>query len=160
MHGGSPPDSLEELCERACLDEAEARALARSGALRGFVGDRRQALWHAPLIAKAARGCWLPALVAAVDTPVTLPGLTEEEERALDYRSLGLAPGRHVLASLGPQLAPWVRWEVAAVCNLPRGTGRRFAARHGNHGARDPGVATVRLDGAYGAAKVEDYGGA
>lgn len=121
MHGESPPDSLEGLCERACLDEEEARSLARSGALRGCVPDRRQALWRAPMVAKAARGRWLPALVAAVDPPVALATLTTEEERTLDYRALGLAPGRHVLAGLRSQLAPWVPWELADVSGLPRG---------------------------------------
>ncbi|HKC75524.1 MAG TPA: OB-fold nucleic acid binding domain-containing protein, partial [Chloroflexota bacterium] len=99
-----PPRDLEELCTRACLHEDEARALARSGALRGYVPERRQALWQAPPVARAARERWLPALLAAADPPVRLPTPTPVEDLALDRAALGLAPGRHVLTYLRADL--------------------------------------------------------
>jgi error-prone DNA polymerase len=99
-----PPRDLEELCTRAHLHEDEARALARSGALRCYVPERRQALWQAPPVARAARERWLPALLAAADPPVRLPAPTPVEDLALDRAALGLAPGRHVLTYLRPDL--------------------------------------------------------
>jgi len=105
MRGADPPDDLEELCRRANLDEGEAVALARAGALRGFIPDRRQALWQAPLAARTARARWLPGVTAGVDPPVALPALSEMEEIVLDADALGLSAGRHVLAPLRPALA-------------------------------------------------------
>jgi len=78
----APPTDLGELCARARLEEDEAHALARSGALHGYIPDRRQALWTAPLVARAARERWLPRLREAVDPPVTLPRATEREDLA------------------------------------------------------------------------------
>ena len=49
MRGDTPPENLDDLCVRARLEEDEAVALARAGALRGFVSERREALWHAPV---------------------------------------------------------------------------------------------------------------
>jgi error-prone DNA polymerase len=105
MGDADPPASLEDLCARARLDEEEARALARSGALQGFASARRQALWQAPLAARAAREHWLPALLSAADPPVQLPRPTEAEELMLDRRALGFTPGRHVLSLLRQDLA-------------------------------------------------------
>lgn len=101
----APPQDLAELCVRARLEEDEAYALATSGALRGYIPERRQALWQAPPIARAARERWLPGALAAVDPPVTLPTATSAEESALDRAALGLPPGRHVLSPLRAALA-------------------------------------------------------
>jgi len=105
MAGEGPPASLEELCARARLDEDEALALARSGALGSLVPGRRQALWHAPVAARAARERWLPELLAAADPPARLPTPTPAEEMALDRRALGFSPGHHALSLLRPELA-------------------------------------------------------
>ena len=61
------PDAspFEDLCLQAQLTEEEATALARAGALRGYIPDRRQALWRAPLMARAARARWLPGTAAS-----------------------------------------------------------------------------------------------
>jgi error-prone DNA polymerase len=47
---------------------------------------------------------WLPALLAAADSPVRLPVPAPLEKLALDRAALGLAPGRHVLTYLRPDL--------------------------------------------------------
>jgi len=118
----SPPADLTELCMQARLEEEEARALARSGALRGYIPDRRQALWTAPLVARAARERWLPRLREAVDPPVALPRATEREDLALEQAALGLTPGRHVLAPLRADLAQRPLRRSGDLAGLPAGT--------------------------------------
>lgn len=104
--GAQPvPATLDDLCARARLEEDEARALARAGALGCYLPDRRQALWHAPVVARAARERWLPDIRAAADPPVTLLTATPAEDLALERAALGLAPGRHVLDGLRAQFA-------------------------------------------------------
>ncbi len=104
--GAEPfPCDIEELCVRARLDEDEALALARAGALSCYIAERRQAMWQAPLVARAARERWLPSLRAAVDPPVHLAQPTPAERFALDRAALGLAPEGHVLTYLRPALS-------------------------------------------------------
>jgi len=98
------PRDPEELCRRASLREDEARALARSGAMRGYIGERRQALWRASVAARAAREGWLPGLVAAADGPVALPPASRADEMALDRAALGFSPDAHALAPLRERL--------------------------------------------------------
>jgi len=117
-----PPADPADLCARARLEEDEARALARSGALRGYIPDRRQALWTAPLAARAARERWLPRLREAVDPPVALPRATEREDLALEQAALGLTPGRHVLAPLRADLAHRPLRRSGDLAGLPAGT--------------------------------------
>ena len=105
LHKEPFPRDLEELCMRTHLDEDEARALARAGALGCYIAERRQALWQAPLIARAALDRWLPALRTAVDPPVHLPQPTPAETFALDRAALGLALEGHALIHQRPALA-------------------------------------------------------
>jgi len=122
MHGADPPGDLEELCRRARLDEGEAAALARAGALRGFIPDRRRALWQAPFAARTARARWLPGVTAGVDPPVALPALSELGGILLDADALGLSAGRHVLAPLRPTLAHRPALRISAdLGRLPAG---------------------------------------
>jgi error-prone DNA polymerase len=113
------PRDLEELCVRARLDEDEALALARSGALSCYFAERRQALWQAPLVARAARERWLPALRAAIDPPVCLPTPTPAETFALDRAALGLAPEGHVLMHLRPALGRRRLHRAAELATVP-----------------------------------------
>jgi len=105
LDGGPFPEDLDALCLRARLEEDEAVALARAGALRWYALDRHQAQWQARAVARAARERWLPGLRAVVDRPVTLPPVTTDDELRLDLRALGLTPGRHILETLRPTLA-------------------------------------------------------
>jgi len=105
LDGGPFPEDLDALCIRARLEEDEAVALARAGALRWYALDRHQAQWQAREVARAARERWLPGLRAVVDRPVTLPPVTTDDELRLDLRALGLTPGRHILETLRPTLA-------------------------------------------------------
>jgi len=105
LDGDPFPDDLDALCIRARLEEDEAVALARSGALHCYVSDRHQAQWQARAVAREARERWLPGLRAVVDHPVILPPVTADDELRLDLGALGLAPGRHILEALRPALA-------------------------------------------------------
>lgn len=113
------PRDLEELCMRARLAEDEALALARSGALNCFFGERRQAIWQAPLVARAARERWLPALRAVVDPPVSLPVPTPMETLRLDHAALGLAPDGHVLTHLRPALGRRRLYRASDLATVP-----------------------------------------
>ncbi len=104
MGGDTPPESLDDLCMRARLEQDEAVALARAGALRNFLPERREALWRAPAVARAAQERWLPEILVAVDPPVALPSATAAEEQALDRRALGFSPRQHALSSLRAKL--------------------------------------------------------
>jgi len=105
LDGGPFPEDLDALCLRARLEEDEAVALARAGALRCYALDRHQAQWQVRAGARAARERWLPGLRAVIDRPVTLPPVTANDELRLDLRALGLTPGRHMLEALRPSLA-------------------------------------------------------
>jgi error-prone DNA polymerase len=98
------PATLDALCARAHLDEDEARALARSGALRGYIAGRREALWQAPVVARAARERWMPGLREVMEVPVRLPAPSPRDDAALDYAALGLSMGGHPLALLRRRL--------------------------------------------------------
>ncbi len=121
MGGDAPPESLDDLCLKARLEEDEALALARAGALRRFISERREALWRAPVAARAARERWLPEILAAVDPPALLPPATVAEDQALDRRALGFSPGQHALSSLRVELARRSVRGVAELRTWPRG---------------------------------------
>ncbi len=133
------PRAVDDLCVRAHLADDEAVALARAGALRCYLPDRHQALWQARASARAARERWLPGLRAAIDPPVALPAATWEDDLRLDRRALGLAPGRHVLEALRPELTDRPLRRAADLAALPAGVAvevggaghRAAAARHG-----------------------------
>ena len=54
LDGGPFPEDLDALCIRARLEEDEAVALARAGALRWYALDRHQAQWQARAVARGA----------------------------------------------------------------------------------------------------------
>jgi len=84
--------------------------------------ERRDALWRAPVAARAARERWLPRILATVDPPAALPSATAAEEQALDRRALGFSPGRHALFPLRGELARRSMRGMADLMAWPRGT--------------------------------------
>ena len=122
LDSGPFPAGLDALCVRGRLEEDEAVALARAGALRCYALDRHQAQWQAQAVARAARERWLPGLRAVVDRPVTLPPVTADDELRLDLRALGLTPGRHILEALRPALAHHVLRRATDLAAVRPGT--------------------------------------
>lgn len=96
------PDDLRAIFTAAEVTEAEARALARGGALDSYFTDRRQALWHAPLLARDARR--RPLLPASDGRRVPLAAPTPLDTFLLDHQALGFSVQGHLLELLRPRL--------------------------------------------------------
>jgi error-prone DNA polymerase len=95
-----PFDSVEDLALRAGLEQRDLKCLAAAGALAALAGHRRQAYWDVAGIEQPT-----PLTSAPVEEiqPELLP-LTEGQNLAADYASLGLTLGRHPLALLREHL--------------------------------------------------------
>ncbi|HET7833419.1 MAG TPA: error-prone DNA polymerase [Gallionella sp.] len=92
---------VEDMATRAELEQRDLKSLAAAGALTTLAGHRRQAWWkvagieqHVPL-----------ALTSAEEKQPVLVPLTEGQNLAADYASVGLTLGRHPLALLRNVLA-------------------------------------------------------
>lgn len=102
MTAAAPPDDLRTIFAAADVTEAEARALARAGALDSYFADRRQALWHAPLLVRDARQ--RPLLPASDGRHVPLAAPTPLDTFLLEHQTLGFSVQGHILALLRPRL--------------------------------------------------------
>ncbi|MCP5144274.1 MAG: error-prone DNA polymerase [Gammaproteobacteria bacterium] len=93
--------TAQALHDRARLNQAEVRALARAGALNGLSGHRHRAGWDALGVSPA-----LPVLPAAQirEGEPMLRRPREGEDIVADYSWLGLPLGRHPLSLLRPRL--------------------------------------------------------
>jgi error-prone DNA polymerase len=91
-----PFDSVKDLAIRCDLDKRDLKCLAAAGALSILAGHRRQAYWDVAGIEQATP---LALSTAEEMQPALLP-LTEGQNLAADYASLGLTLGRHPLALL------------------------------------------------------------
>jgi error-prone DNA polymerase len=91
-----PFDSVEDLARRSVLDKRDLKCLAAAGALAHLAGHRRQAYWE---VAGIEPGTPLTAAPKEDVQPELLP-LTEGQDLAADYASVGLTLGRHPLALL------------------------------------------------------------
>jgi error-prone DNA polymerase len=91
-----PFDSVEDLALRSGLEMRDLKCLAAAGALAMLVGHRRQAYWEVAGIEEPT-----PLTSAPVEEvqPELLP-LTEGQNLAADYASVGLTLGRHPLTLL------------------------------------------------------------
>ncbi len=95
-----PFDSVEDMAARTSLDKRELKCLAAAGALATLAGHRRQAYWDVAGIEQP-----LPLASAPVEEiQPQLQPLTEGQDLAADYASVGLTLGRHPLALLREQL--------------------------------------------------------
>ncbi len=106
----SPPTwrNVDELAERAALDQRDLQALAAADALASLAGHRREQVWQArawqapaPLLAGAA----------IEEEALSLPEAPEGEAVVLDHQHTGLSLRRHPLALLRPRLDAqrWLR---------------------------------------------------
>jgi error-prone DNA polymerase len=97
----SPFTSVEDLCQRACLDERSRALLAEAGALKGLAGHRHRARW-----AIGGVEAQLPLFDASPrEDAVTLAVPSAGEDLLADYARLGLSLGPHPLQLLRKQLA-------------------------------------------------------
>ncbi len=123
----APFVSTQDLAARAELDRRDMNALAAADALKSLSGERRRAQWQSAML--ASRGLLRDAPIVEERCP-ELPGMTEGENIAGDYRSLGFTLGRHPLALLRSRLqqyrfiaaehllAQWPDRRLARACGL------------------------------------------
>jgi error-prone DNA polymerase len=95
-----PFESVEDLAIRCVLDKRDLKCLAAAGALSILAGHRRQAYWNVAGIEQATR---LALSTTEEVQPVLFP-LTEGQNLAADYASMGITLGRHPLALLRDSL--------------------------------------------------------
>jgi len=89
-------ESVEDLAIRGGLDRRDLKCLAAAGALATLAGHRRQAYWDVVGIEQTTP----LALASSNEMQPELFPLTEGQNLAADYASLGLTLGRHPLALL------------------------------------------------------------
>jgi error-prone DNA polymerase len=92
--------SVEDLAMRTGLSKGDLKCLASAGAFAALAGHRRQAYWDVAGIEQPTR---LTSAPAEDRQPELLP-LTEGQNLAADYASLGLTLGRHPLTLLRSKL--------------------------------------------------------
>ena len=116
-------DSVEDLASRCNLDKRELKNLAAAGALASLAGHRRQAYWEVAGIEQATP----LALAAGEEVLPALHPLTEGQDLAADYASLGLTLGRHPLALLRDTLRAQRLVTAAELKTFPHGRLTRAA---------------------------------
>ncbi len=104
---GGPFTSLADAMRRIGLQRENMESLVMAGAFSGLVADRRAAMWEIGLRYRPFNG------QQSLDLPVEqdmarLPGLTDWEEMAGEYRTIGIYPEGHLRAKLWPHLGPEV----------------------------------------------------
>ena len=90
-----PFESIEDLALRGGLSKRDLMALAGAGALEKLSGHRRQAYWDVAGIEQ-----YMPLAPHVEEIQPALSPLSEGENLAADYGSLGFTLGRHPLALL------------------------------------------------------------
>ncbi|MBV4531564.1 error-prone DNA polymerase [Pseudomonas sp. SWRI107] len=98
----APWRDIEDLCQRAGLDQRARARLADAGALRAMARDRHQARWQV-----AAVQAQLPLFAQVqpvAEQAVELPAPTVGEDLRADYDTLGTTLGPHPLTLLRARL--------------------------------------------------------
>ena len=116
-------DSVEDLALRSSLEKRDLKCLAAAGALARLAGHRRQAYWD---VAGIEQGTPLTSAPVEEMQPQLLP-LTEGQNLAADYASLGLTLGRHPLALLRNHLQKQRLVTAEALRTFPHGRLTRAA---------------------------------
>ncbi len=102
---GGPYRSFDDLARRVPLKEDALRSLALVGAFDHLGEPRRELLWRARDAHRTSPAFARPVLpLPAVDAP-PLPGLSDAELSALDYRLTGVPTGAQVMAFYRAELA-------------------------------------------------------
>ena len=89
--------SFDEFAKRVGLKEEALRNLALVGAFDGLGEPRRALLWRARDAHRASPAYSRPVLAFPTTEAPTLPGLSEQERAALDYRITGIPTGPQVM---------------------------------------------------------------
>jgi error-prone DNA polymerase len=87
---------VQDLCDRAQLNQRELAVLAEAAALRGIAGHRHRARWEVAAVKKQPGDLLLG--IAVHDDPVSVRPATEADDLRADYASTGLTLGRHPVA--------------------------------------------------------------
>ncbi len=95
---GGPYRSFDDLARRVALKEEALRSLALIGAFDDLGGPRRQLLWRARDAHRTSPAFARPALPLPAGEAPRLPGLSDAELSALDYRLTGIPAGPQVMA--------------------------------------------------------------
>ncbi len=102
---GGPYRSFDDLARRVPLKEEALRSLALVGAFDGFGEPRRELLWRARDAHRASPVFARPVLPLPANEAPRLPGLSDAELAALDYRLTGVPTGPQVMAFYRSALA-------------------------------------------------------
>jgi len=111
-------DGVEELASRSGIDPRDLKCLAAAGAFASLAGHRRKAYWDVAGIERATP----LAMGYVTEAQPDLFPLTEGQDLAADYASLGLSLGRHPLALLRDRLLT-----AEELSRLPHGSLARAA---------------------------------
>ena len=114
--------SFDDFAKRVGLKEEALRNLALVGAFDGLGEPRRALLWRARDAHRASPVFTRPVLAFPTTIAPELPGLSEQERAALDYRITGIPTG--------PQVMHFYRERLVA-----RGVGSSADVQRGTHGA-------------------------
>ena len=114
--------SVEDVVQRAGLDERMRARLAEAGAFEALEPGRRHALWEATGALTPP-----PLPLAGDEAPVEFRKLTELETVAWDYETTGHSPRGHPLGPLRATLAAAGLPDARAVAALPNGRRVRYA---------------------------------
>ncbi len=118
-----PYSGIEDFASRSGLEKRDLRYLAAAGALQSLAGHRRRAYWH---VAGAEKGTPLAPAPLDEEQPELIP-MTEGQDIAADYNSVGLTLGRHPLALLRETLKRQRFATASQLRNFPNGRITRTA---------------------------------
>ncbi len=110
--------SVQDLHERAALDQPDLAALASAGALASIAGHRHRARWDVAGVERPLPV--FPSLSVAEGIPL-LPAPTPGQDVAADYGSIGLTLGPHPMALLRSRLSRRRVLTAAELGELPPG---------------------------------------
>jgi error-prone DNA polymerase len=122
--GARPFDDMDDFVRRARPKGASLESLGESGALESLVAARREALWRARGLARAA-GDALPLSLPEATPP--LPPLDAGDVVAWDHRSSAHSTRGHPLEALRGELRAQGLPDARGVAALPDGARTRFA---------------------------------
>ena len=104
---GGPYKDLGDAMRRTGLHREAVENLVTAGAFDSLASDRRRALWEVGLRYRPGGG-QQPLELPVEQDMAELPGMSEWEAMAGEYRTLGLYPDGHLMAHMRPHLGAGV----------------------------------------------------
>lgn len=140
-----PFNSVEDLVQRARLDQKDTLALADANALHSLAGHRRQAMWHS---AGQRLEHGLLSQTRINEEAVALKPATELEDMLADYRATGASLEHHPIRFLRGQLAQHRIEPISTLLTYPNGRLARACGlvTHRQKPATAGGTAFVSLE--------------